>query len=82
MQFSDIVKEARAWLQRDGRLTYRVLKREFPLDDESLEDLKEQFIDAEEVAVDKDGKMLVWTGDRAAPPSSHPPTPNPPNPTT
>ena len=62
MQFSDIVQEARSWLQRDGRLTYRVLKRQFSLDDESLEDLKEQFIDAEEVAVDKDGKMLVWTG--------------------
>ena len=50
-----------------GGVVHRVLKREFALDDESLEDLKEQFIAAEEVAVDKDGKMLVWTGDRAIP---------------
>ena len=62
MKFSDIVDQARALLQRTGKLTYRVLKREFALDDESLEDLKEQLINAEEVAVDKDGKMLVWKG--------------------
>ena len=60
MKFSEIVDQARALLQRTGKLTYRVLKREFALDDEALEDLKEQFIKAEEVAVDKDGKMLVW----------------------
>ena len=62
MKFSEIVDHARALLQRTGKITYRVLKREFALDDESLEDLKEQFINAEEVAIDKDGKMLVWRG--------------------
>ena len=44
MKFSEIVDQARALLQRTGTLTYRVLKREFVLDDEALEDLKEQFI--------------------------------------
>ena len=39
MKFSEIVKEAREWFQREGRLTYRALKREFDLDDEELEDL-------------------------------------------
>ena len=34
-----------------------MLKRQFALDDESLEELKEQLIDAEEVAADKDGKV-------------------------
>src|SRR5437870_3260376 len=63
MKFSEIVDQARALLQRTGKLTYRVLKREFALDDEALEDLKEQFVKAEEVAVDKDGKMLVWVGE-------------------
>ncbi len=62
MKFSDVVDQARALLQRTGKLTYRVLKREFALDDEALEDLKEQLIDAEGLAVDQDGKMLVWTG--------------------
>jgi class 3 adenylate cyclase/predicted ATPase len=65
MKFSDIVDQARALLQRTGKLTYRMLKREFALDDEALEDLKEQLITAEEVAVDKDGTMLVWRGEEA-----------------
>ena len=69
MKFSEIVDQARVLLQRTGKLTYRLLKREFALDDEALEDLKEQFIHAEEVAVDQDGKMLVWVGE-AAPPVS------------
>jgi hypothetical protein len=62
MKFSASVDQARALLQRTGKLTYRVLKREFVLDDEALEDLKEQFVNAEEVALDKDDKMLVWKG--------------------
>src|SRR5262245_62114164 len=66
MKFSAIVDQARALLQRTGKVTYRVLKREFVLDDEALEDLKEQFIHAEEVAIDKDGRMLVWKGENAA----------------
>ena len=44
------------------------VKRQFALDDEALEELKEQLIDAEEVAADKDGKMLVWTGAGETPP--------------
>ena len=62
MKFSEILTDARAWLQREGRLTYRVLRREYELDDESLEDLKEQLIYAQEVAADKDGRLLVWKG--------------------
>src|SRR5439155_21700283 len=79
MKFSEIIDQARALLQRTGKVTYRVLKREFALDDEALEDLKDQFINAEEVAVDKDGKMLVWKGEGAMAsgpsPSSPPPAP-------
>ncbi len=44
MKFSEIVDQATDLLQRKGRLTYRLLKREFALDDESLEDLREQLI--------------------------------------
>ena len=68
------LRTPRAALQREGRLTYRVLKRQFGLDDEALEELKEQLIDAEEVAADKDGKMLVWVGDEQTPsvPSNSP----------
>lgn len=59
MDFVEVIEQAKALLQNKGRVTYRVLKRQFALDDESLEDLKEQLIEAEELAIDKDGKMLV-----------------------
>ncbi len=70
MKFSELLTQARAWLQREGRLMYRSLKREYDLDDETLEDLKAELIEAQEVAIDKDGKMLVWTGAGETPPSS------------
>ena len=63
MKFSEIVKETREWLQREGRISYRALTREFELNAEALEDLKEELIDILELAADKGGKMLVWTGD-------------------
>ena len=62
MKFSDVVNQAVALLRESGRLTYRTLKREFNLDDEALEDLKFELIEGQELAADKDGKMLVWTG--------------------
>jgi class 3 adenylate cyclase/tetratricopeptide (TPR) repeat protein len=68
MKFYEIVEQVRTLLQREGRVSYRVLKREFALDDEDLEDLKSELIDAKRVAVDEDGKVLVWVG--AAPVSS------------
>ncbi len=39
------------------------MKRRFELDDSYLEDLKAELIDAEQVAHDEDGKVLVWTGE-------------------
>jgi class 3 adenylate cyclase/predicted ATPase/adenylylsulfate kinase-like enzyme len=63
VRFSEIVKQAVALLQESGRVSYRALKREFDLDDETLEDLKGELIDIRELAADKDGKMLVWVGD-------------------
>jgi class 3 adenylate cyclase/predicted ATPase len=62
MKFSDVVKQAIELLRESGRVTYRTLKREFALDDAALEDLKFELIEGQELAADKDGKMLVWTG--------------------
>ena len=69
MKFSEIIDQASALLQRKGRITYRSLKLEFDLDDEQLDVLKEELIEGQELAVDKDGKVLVWLGD-GEPPSS------------
>jgi len=42
MTFEEILDQAVAMLQRRGRLTYRTLRRQFGLDDEVLEDLKDE----------------------------------------
>jgi len=65
MKFSEVVAQTLAWLQHDGRVSYRALKREFALDDEFLEDLKTEIIDAKRLAIDENGKVLVWGGTRS-----------------
>jgi len=62
MTFDELLAQVRELLQSKGRVAYRALKRRFDLDDEYLEDLKAELIDAEHVAVDEDGKVLVWVG--------------------
>ena len=64
MSFIEVVDRVTELLRQRERISYRVLKREFGLDDEQVEDLKDQLIDVQELAADKDGKMLVWTGSR------------------
>jgi hypothetical protein len=44
MTFEEILDQAMAMLQRRGRVTYRTLKRQFNLDDEGLEDVKEALL--------------------------------------
>jgi hypothetical protein len=62
MKFSEVVAQTLAWLQRDGRVSYRALRLEFDLTEDVLDALKEELIEARELALDKDGKMLVWAG--------------------
>jgi len=62
VKFSQTLDQASDLLQRKGRLSYRALKLEFELSEEQLEALKEELIEVQELAVDKDGKMLVWVG--------------------
>jgi hypothetical protein len=62
MKFSEVVAQTLVWLQREGRVSYRALRLEFDLKDEVLDALKEELIEVKELAVDKEGKMLVWVG--------------------
>ena len=73
MTFEEILDHMIAMLQRRGRVTYRTLKRQFTLDDDAFEDLKDELLYAHPDAVDDDGRGLVWTGE------THPtPTPGSP----
>src|SRR5712691_4873438 len=66
MTFEEILDQAIAMLQRRRRLTYGTLKRQFQLDDAALEDLKNELIEGQRLAVDEGGNVLVWTGDTAS----------------
>src|SRR6266567_216580 len=68
MTFEEILNQAIALLQRQGRVSYRALKRQFDLDEAYVEDLKLELIEVHQVAVDQDNTMLVWIGGAAGPP--------------
>jgi len=68
MTFEEILNQAMALLQRQGRVSYRALKRQFDLDEAYVEDIKLELIEVHQVAVDQDNTMLVWIGGAAASP--------------
>jgi class 3 adenylate cyclase len=65
MTFDETLERVLEVLQREGRVSYRALRRRFGLDEEYLEDLKAEIIQAKKLAVDEDGAVLVWAGDTA-----------------
>src|SRR5438034_851429 len=80
MTVEELIAEVVALLQREGRVSYRMLKRRFSLDDDYLEDIKEEVIYAKRLAVDEDSKVLVWIGGGqvTAPRTVTPPLPQSP----
>src|SRR5216684_8188092 len=68
MTFAELLTQVRELLQSKGRVSYRALKLQFQVDDEHIAGLKDELIEAERIAADEDGKVLVWVG--ASPVSS------------
>src|SRR5215471_14687981 len=68
MDFYAVLDQVLDLLRQRGRVTYNALKRQFGLDDACLQDLKDEIIAAQRLAVDEAGTVLVWTGDVLAPP--------------
>ncbi len=62
MDFYEVLDQILALLAAAVVSTYRALKRQFNLDDALLDDLKEELIYGQQLAVDEDGRVLVWTG--------------------
>jgi class 3 adenylate cyclase len=67
MTFDEVLAGVLDLLQRQGRVSYRALKRRFDLDDGYLEDLKAEIIKAHQLARDEAGEVLVWTGGTGQP---------------
>jgi hypothetical protein len=63
VDFVTVVDQAIALLRQRGRLTYRTLQLQFRLDEAHLEALKDELIYGQRVAVDEEGRVLVWTRD-------------------
>lgn len=57
MDFYAVLDQILAFLRQCSRVSYRALKRQFDLDDLTVE-----IIDVHQCAVDEGGSMLVWTG--------------------
>jgi class 3 adenylate cyclase/tetratricopeptide (TPR) repeat protein len=79
MRFFEVLTQVIELLQREGRVSYRALRREFGLDEAYLDDLKAELIQVKKLAVDEDGVVLVWTGNPASaalPVSTPAPAPN------
>jgi len=76
MDFYELLDRVLELLRQRERVTYRALKRQFHLDDEVLDDLKEEILYGQRLAVEEVGRVLVWTGGAGAtpPPISSPPS--------
>src|SRR2546428_5288427 len=65
MTFDEILAQSIDLLTRQGRVSYSALKRRFDLNDDYLNDLKDELLFAHPV-VDEDNRGLVWTGEQAS----------------
>jgi len=80
MDYDAVLIQVLDLLQREQRLSYRVLKLRLQLDDDLLEALKEDLIYAKKLAMDEDGRVLVWTGGTSSAPPTSSPVPPPATP--
>jgi class 3 adenylate cyclase/predicted ATPase len=72
MTFEEILDQAIAMLQRRGRVTYRLLQRQFQLDDDTLRDLRAELRYAHGAVISEDEQGMVWTGGAAVLPTPPP----------
>lgn len=73
--FKEVLGQVIEWLQQDGRVSYRSVKRQFDLNDDYFEDLQEALLYTHAEVVDDDGRGFVWTGEPCQPfPDAEPDT--------
>jgi class 3 adenylate cyclase len=70
MNLLDVVREVRRHLEENGRLSLRMLRRQFELDDGALEEVVEELVDIQRVAR-REENSLAWSP--TTPPIGTPP---------
>src|SRR5207249_7173430 len=66
MDYDELVAKVIELLQREKRIPYRSLKRRFDVDDDYIEDLKIDLIEAKRLATDENDRILIWIGEASA----------------
>ena len=74
MDLYEVLDQVVDLVRQRKRITYRLLQRQFALDEATLEDLKAELFFAHPQIADADGRGLIWTGDADVTPA---PTPTP-----
>ena len=74
MDFYAILDQVIDLLRQRQRVTYRALQRQFDLDEDALNDLKDELLYAHPQVVDDEGRGLRWTGDTVSTPVQAPPS--------
>ena len=69
MNLLEVVRQVRRHLEESGRVSYRMLRRQFDLEDDALEELIEELVDIQHIAL-REKNALAWSG---APASALPP---------
>ena len=67
MKFSEVVDQAVGMIHSRGRVSYRALQREFELEDQDLDDLKEELLFSHPEIAELDGRGLVWNEQAKSP---------------
>jgi class 3 adenylate cyclase len=68
MDFYTMLDQVLALLRQRGRVSYRALKRQFQLDDDTLADLTAELLYAHHPVGEEEGSGLVWLGDASTAP--------------
>ena len=63
MDLVAVMEQVIALLRQRGRVTYRMLQIQFPLDDEQLAVLKDELLYSQPQVRDDTGRGLIWTDD-------------------
>jgi class 3 adenylate cyclase len=67
MDFYEVLDQVLVLLQRHGRVSYRALKRQFDLDDDCIDELKDELLHSRHAIADEDGQRQVCTDGTVAP---------------